>query len=246
MPKPSLTSSPTSPRFRQITEHLKSAISSGHYEVHAALPSERMVAEQFDVSRMTARRALEALESEGLAYSSDRRGRFVSPQRLRFDISNTVSFAADAQRAGTELEIMVLSSKETTASASIAVKLSVKTGTPIYEYCRVFRVKGHTTFLETEYVLQDKFPNFLDLDLTQSTTILMKDHYGAQAETGDLVIRMRPVSPDEAPSLGVSLNQSVLELEMITYDETGVPFSVGRQVWRGELAEFSAKAYVNR
>ncbi len=234
------------PRFRQIADVLKAKISSGEIAAHTALPSERVVAEDFEVSRMTARRSLEALEAEGLAYSAGRRGRFVSPKRVKFDISNTVSFAADAQKAGTEFDITVIEAKEIQANDYLAKKLSVNTGREIYEYCRAFDIKGHTTFIETEYVLKDLFPGFIDLDLTQSTTLLMKDHYGVNASTGDLLIRMRSVTAVEAPLLGDGLNQSVLELEMITYDDTRTPFSLGRQVWRGELAEFSAKAFVNR
>jgi len=234
------------PRFRQIRDALKSAILDAEYVEHSALPSERVVAEKFNVSRMTARRALEALEGEGLAYSAGRRGRFVSPQRLKFDISNTVSFAADAQSAGTELEIELLSAQETQADRSLAEKLSIPEGTDIYEYSRIFKVKGHITFLETEYIIKRKFPNFLNLDLTQSTTVLMQDYYDVKAVSGNLLIRMRSVTPKEAKFLGVSLNQSVLELEMITLDDAGIAFSLGKQIWRGELAEFSAKAFVNR
>ena len=72
----------TLPLFRQIVEHLKNQIHTGILSVHEALPTERLVAEQHGVSRMTARRALEAIEAEGLAYSEDRRGRFVSPNGL--------------------------------------------------------------------------------------------------------------------------------------------------------------------
>jgi len=234
------------PRFRQIADLLKDSILKGDYLEHSVLPSERNLGEQFNVSRMTARRALKTLESEGLAYSAGRKGRFVSPQRLKFDISNTVSFAADAQSGGTELEIELLSANESKADPTLAKKLSIPEGADIYEYRRAFKVKGHITFLETEYIVKEKFPDFLDLDLTRSTTLLMHEHYNVKAATGNLLIRMRSVTPQEALGLGVSLNQSVLELEMITLDDRGTAFSVGKQVWRGELAEFSAKAFVNR
>ena len=88
------------PRFRQIVDVLRHEIVTGTLSEHEALPSERVIAEQHDVSRMTARRALETLELEGLAYNEQRRGRFVSPPRLTYDISRMVSFAADAQARG--------------------------------------------------------------------------------------------------------------------------------------------------
>ena len=82
MPEPKASETP---RFRQIVEVLRRDIVTGALSVHEALPSERGIAEQHDVSRMTARRALETLELEGLAYNEQRRGRFAEhgvPRRL--------------------------------------------------------------------------------------------------------------------------------------------------------------------
>ncbi len=67
MSQPTFSDTPARPRFRQIVDVLRQQIVDGDLPVHAALPSERVIAEQHDVSRMTARRALEALELEGLA-----------------------------------------------------------------------------------------------------------------------------------------------------------------------------------
>ncbi len=79
---------PDASRFRQIFESIRSEIVAGVLSEHAALPSERAVAAQYRVSRMTARRALEVIETQDLAYSEGHRGRFVSPKRIRYDIGN--------------------------------------------------------------------------------------------------------------------------------------------------------------
>lgn len=65
------------PRFLQIADDIRNRIAKGELKEHDILPSERSLSEQYNVSRMTARRALEALETEGLVYNADRRGRFV-------------------------------------------------------------------------------------------------------------------------------------------------------------------------
>ena len=233
------------PRFRQIVDVLRKEITDGNLAEHTALPSERVVAEDYDVSRMTARRALEVLEAEGLAYSEGRRGRFVSPQRLKYDISQMVSFAADAQARGTDLHIELIEAKSTEADAKLANALNVPVGEPLHEYTRLFKVRDHAIFIETEFVIAAKFPDLLHHDLRQSTTQLLEQHFATRAHTGDIVIRMRGIRMDEAEPLGLATNHAGIELEQIICDKTGQPFCFGRQIWRGELAEFSARAILN-
>lgn len=234
------------PRFLQIVDEVRARIAKGELNEHAALPSERSLAERFDVSRMTARRALEALESEGLIYSEDRRGRFVSPPRLHYNVSEMVSFVADAQSKGSDLEIDVIKAGTTKADARLAGLLKQPVGTLVHEYTRLFRQDGHAIFIETECVLADRFPDFLDNDLQQSTTRLIEAQYGTQSSTGDIIIRMRGVCDDEAALLNITASHVAIELEQVIRDQADTPFCFGRQVWRGELAEFSARAIVTR
>ncbi len=234
------------PRFRQIVESIRSEIVAGVLSEHAALPSERAVAAQYGVSRMTSRRALEAIEAQGLAYSKDRKGRFVSPKRIRYDISNSVSFAADARAAGTDLSIEVVCKRSLLADEALSAKLAVRVDEMLCEYTRLFSINRHPTLIETEVVIAGRCPELLDRDLRQSTTRLLEELYGMTARTGDVVIRMRAIQPDEAAILGVPPHQVAMELEQVIHDHAGRPFCFGRQIWRGELAEFSARAIMNQ
>ena len=135
----SVRRSSSPPLFRQIVNELKAKITSGQLAEHDALPSERAVAQLHDVSRMTARRALEAIEAEGLAYSKDRKGRFVSPKRLDYDVSSMANFISNAAAKGTEIEMELLENAHIRAGERLAEILSVPAGTPLYENTRLFR-----------------------------------------------------------------------------------------------------------
>ncbi len=230
--------------FARIADALRQRIKSGGLRAGAALPSERAVAETHNVSRMTARRALEALEAEGLAYSEGRRGRFVSPARVSYDVSQMVSFVADAQTKGLDLDIAVIDAETQPADPRVARALGLGDDAPVHKYTRLFRVDGHPIFLETEYVSAARYPDLLEHDLRQSTTALLDQHFGATARAGEITIRMRAMSHSEAAHLGQSANRAGLELEQIIQNADGQPFCFGRQIWRGELAEFSARAIV--
>ncbi|KIC20471.1 GntR family transcriptional regulator [Leisingera sp. ANG-Vp] len=232
------------PAFQMVIDHLREQILSGGLAPHASLPSERAIGEQFGISRMTARRALLAIEMEGLAYSSGRRGRFVSPQRLTYDISRTVSLSALAGKEELGLTIKVVSQQTIEADAALSAKLAVAEGEALYKYTRVFLLKDHPAFIEEEYAVARLFPGLLDHNLQQSTTTLMEKEYDMPPHSGDITIRMRALNEDEAGLLGLPTYNAGIELEQVIYGANGKPFCFGRQIWRGELAEFSAHAIV--
>ena len=213
MPKKSGTHTTARPLFRQIVDELRSTIVSGKLAEHAALPSERDVAERHNVSRMTARRALKAVEAEGLAYSKDRQGRFVSPRRLNYNVSSMADFIADAAADGTEIECDLLESTETPAEKQLAKILSVPVGTPLYRCRRLFRRDKYPTFLETEIVISQKCG-----DAPRAATGLESDpipplRYSPLGHTADIVIRMRALEPEESQLLGLAPYQAGIEQE---------------------------------
>jgi DNA-binding LacI/PurR family transcriptional regulator len=56
----------TTPKYRLVAEHIRSQIRTGRFRLGEILPGERVLAAELEVSRPTVRRAVEALESEGI------------------------------------------------------------------------------------------------------------------------------------------------------------------------------------
>jgi GntR family transcriptional regulator len=69
--------------YSRVTSSLRERILSGDLRPQAQLPTERELSEQYGVSRITVRRALEILEEEHLITRRQGRGTFVSPQPSR-------------------------------------------------------------------------------------------------------------------------------------------------------------------
>lgn len=66
------------PVYLQLKELLQNQIEQGVYLAHQQLPSERDLCQHHNLSRMTARRALQKLIAEGFAYTRAGKGTFVS------------------------------------------------------------------------------------------------------------------------------------------------------------------------
>jgi GntR family transcriptional regulator len=71
----------TEPLYLQISGHLRHSIISGEYRPEDMLPSENELASLYKTSRMTVRKSLDVLESEGLVRPWHGKGYFVLPPK---------------------------------------------------------------------------------------------------------------------------------------------------------------------
>ena len=67
------------PKYAGIKKYLLENIENGHFKTYDKLPSENELVRQFNISHITARKAMSDLASEGRVYRVQGKGSFVSP-----------------------------------------------------------------------------------------------------------------------------------------------------------------------
>jgi GntR family transcriptional regulator len=232
----------TAPIYIRTRDKLIEQIDAGQLKPNDALPSERVLAEQLSISRMTARQALAELEKVGYAYRQPRKGRFVADKRLSYDIGNTLSFASRALQNSVNLTIEVISKLTEKASPHIAQKLGLEIGAQVHTYKRLFRVSGNTVLVEQEWAVAELFPDLLEQDLSQPTTLLHESRYGVIGSSGRITVRCAEISDEDRALLDAETAPFGLEMELTIFDSTDTPFCYGQQTWCSELAEFTLLA----
>ena len=88
-----------SPLYMQIARKLTDDVRAGRYQVDQALPSERALSEQLNVSRVTARKAIDQLVEQGLVVRKRGSGNYIAP-RIEQPLSNLSSFSEQLQQRG--------------------------------------------------------------------------------------------------------------------------------------------------
>ena len=79
------------PRYQRIKQFIRERIEQGEWPTAYQVPSEHKLCEQFDVSRMTARKALQELTAEGVLVRAQGLGTFVAeakPQSSLLEVRN--------------------------------------------------------------------------------------------------------------------------------------------------------------
>ncbi len=116
------------PRHEQISEWIRERIDGGVYLPNDRLLSENQICEQFGVSRITVRRALQTLETEGMIYRRQGLGAFVADNRVSQGMIRLTSFVEDMEQAGLKPRSLIVNYDQVICPASIAERLDVEPG----------------------------------------------------------------------------------------------------------------------
>src|SRR5450830_1052653 len=120
------TSGPVQPRYKWLADIIRDTIDKGVLTDNQALPPERELAERYDVSRDTVRKAVRYMEERGIIYSGHGRGTFVAPAIVRETTRFIDSFSQDANNRGSVAGQRVLNVEPVAASMAIAGLLNVR------------------------------------------------------------------------------------------------------------------------
>src|SRR5487761_162717 len=116
------------PLYLQIKEVLKQRILDGVYQPHQKLASENELMGAFGVSRITVRQALRDLHNEGLVFSAQGKGTFVSKPKATQSLESLQGFEESMQAAASSKLISAAPrrpSKEVAAALRLGKKEDV-------------------------------------------------------------------------------------------------------------------------
>ena len=89
-----------SPVYIQIHNQIKKDIEAGKWKIGEKIPSERELAENFSVSRMTLRQAIQTLVDEGILERKIGSGTFVARKKVQEKMSGITSFTEITEAQG--------------------------------------------------------------------------------------------------------------------------------------------------
>ena len=124
------------PLYQQLQRGLRRAIETKLLAPEDALPPERDLAEEFAVSRITVRKALDGLVSEGLLTRRQGSGTFVA-SRVEKSFSKLSSFTEDMTSRGRTPRSVWLKKSQGTVSPEEAMATGFAPGTPVYRFNRL-------------------------------------------------------------------------------------------------------------
>lgn len=219
----------TVPKYRALADELREQTAQA--AIGSSMPSERQLADDTGVSRMTARRAIDELVREGLLTREVGRGTFVARPTVNVPLQLT-SFTDDMRARGHMASSRVLHYGRVPADAPAAAVLGLDAGTQIVLLSRLRLADGVPMAIERSHLRLDLFPG-LDSGYdfgTESLYRVLTEHYGVRFEAGEQVIRAGIVRDADAETLSILPGAPVLEL-------------VRTSVSQGDVIEWTTSTY---
>jgi GntR family transcriptional regulator len=231
------------PLYLQLEELIRNAIDSGQLQSGDRVPGEVELATTHGISRMTARRAIDALVMEGILFRQPGKGTFVAKAKLPVHASTLFSFSNTVRAAGLTTTSRVLELRRMPPPPKVAAELQLTARQEVIFSKRLRYVEGQPTVIHTSYMPADYFAAILDEDLTdRPLTQIMEQVSGLRIVASRDYVEAAMARPDEAELLEISQGAPVLLVRGVTYTREGMPARSSSGVYRGDRCRFFVSA----
>lgn len=228
------------PLHDQVREAIESQIVSGEIPAGARLQSERDLADRLGVSRVTVRRALEALEREGLVRAAPGSGRYVRGSELAEPPNALMSFTELGARRGLRATSRVLRSGVRPATLEEAERAGIAPGAELFELERLRMLDGVAVAIDHTCIPLAVAPSLTGVDFGEASLYETLDAAGAPIARADYTTEACAASPGQAEQLGLRTGEPLLFARTTSYDDAGRVVELGETFYRGDRYRFHA------
>ncbi|MGW2478013.1 GntR family transcriptional regulator [Streptomyces sp. NPDC001665] len=206
-------------------------------EPHTPLPSERELMQQYGVSRMTVRRALERLAQENRVYRVQGAGTFVAdPSTITKSIYLT-SFSEDIRSRRMKPASQLLLLERAEADVACARDLFLAPGSPVVHLERLRLADGEPMCLENVWLPETLVPGLVEQGDPQSLYSWL-ERAGATPDRADQTIKATVLGSREAELLSVPAQFPALQVERITRDIRGRAVERAVSLYRADRYDY--------
>lgn len=226
------------PLYLQLQKGLRDAIENRVVQAEAAIPTERDLAEEFAISRITVRKAIDGLVDEGLLSRRRGAGTFVVAPRVEKNFSRLTSFSEDMIARGRRPHSAWVSKSEGAVTPEEALSLGLSPGASVYRFHRVRYADGLPMALEYSTV-----PGYC----LESLDAVDASLYEALEQAGHLPVRalqrLRAInfSAEQAEALDVAPGDAGLFIERRGFLVDGRNAEFTQSFYRGDAYDLVAE-----
>jgi GntR family transcriptional regulator len=219
-------------RYLAIADQLRERVAQGEFAAGRLLPSESELSAAYDASRVTVRKALEALREEGLVDARQGFGWFVAADPLRQSLGRLGTIEGQLASSGVAAERRVLDFEFVAAPAWVAAELGKGTVLRV----RRLNLADGEPFARVTVWCPERLGSSLSRDEVERSPFyeLLPIELGGATQT----IGAAAASVEDAAVLAIPAGSPVLVCRRTTTSVDGDPVLISEHVFPAHRTEF--------
>lgn len=234
------------PLYLQIKEVLKQRILDGVYRPLQKLASENELMGAFGVSRITVRQALRDLHNEGLVFSAQGKGTFVSKPKATQSLESLQGFEESMQAAGFAASSKLISAASRRPSKEVAAALRLGKKEDVVEVKRVRYLNREPVSIDVSYFPADIGARLITRDLACDLFPMLENELGVPLGHADVKVGASAPDAEAQKLLRLGPADPILKVERLTYDSSGRPVDFEYLLIRGDAYQYQFRIHRRR
>lgn len=230
------------PEYVRIQDEILRQITSGERPPDTCLPSEEKLAEQYNVSRMTARHALTRLVNAGYLYRIHGKGTFINKPRIEKNQELFKGFKSDMEERGFTVSTKTLLQQKVAADPDLKELMHLSGNQELVHLKRIRYIHNTPIVLQESFLPEKKVSGFLDVDFEKNSLYsYLETEHGIRITRARQKLQAMPCSPEISPNLDVEPGFSILYIRRISFSSAGQIIEVSHSYFRGDKFAFETE-----
>jgi GntR family transcriptional regulator len=228
-------------KYEKIAEDLREDILRGKYQSGEQLALEKEMCAQYKVSRITIKRAVDALVSQGLVVKRRGSGTFIKSLKdedvKELGMANQFSgFAATYHDRKVETDVLRFDIVH--PDEAVAAKLQITTEDFVYDIIRVRKLDGEPVVIEYTKMPIQLIPGIKKSVLETSIYTYIEKKLKFKIQSAHRTVKADMPTEEEKKALQIEGVLPILEVEQVAFLDDGLPFEYSISRHRGDRNVF--------
>ena len=209
------------PLYHQVYLVLRTKILNADYPHNSYLPGEQDTAAMFNVSRITAKRALNELAAEGLCVREKGRGTRVTHKAVVAPLKAGIEgLFENLQEMGLRTKVHLERLDYIPAAGRVARALRIKDGEEVQRAVRIRHLDEKAFSYLTTYVPGEIGRTYTGEDLIKSPLLALIENSGVTIASAEQTISATLADSHVSRALDVEFGSPLLQINRIVYDQS--------------------------
>lgn len=225
--------------FQEVADKIKKRVVEGVYVSAQRLPSEYDLAKEFDVSRLTVRKAIDSLIQQNVLVKQKGKGTYVMKQseKIQSGRSGLQGFTEAAKAYGKDSQTKVITFEKLSAIPDEAVEaLQLESGEAVYHITRVRSIDKEPMTVEDLYIKAAYVPTITKKQASGSLFTLIEEQIEISYSHQEVEAILMTEKLSEL--LQVEEGNPVLMVHSITYSADAKPILYDTSYYRADRYTF--------